>query len=249
MKADLHALVVEDDRAIRKLLHRQLAALGFCVHLARDGKEGYSLWVNHSYDLVLTDCSMPQMDGFELASKIRDAGRFPASLVPIIAITGLTTDCESRSAAEINDFISKPIEAAELRRVLGRWLPGSIRDRAEPPGAPPGSTRNRGASELDPPMLDDSAIMRSITRTFIKSMPDYLQALGQACAAGSRSDIAAAAHKLKSAAQLVDGGQVAELCKILERRAHDASSEEITMQSRRIHRAMQVLGNSLKSRD
>lgn len=241
MKAKFHVLVVEDDRAIRKLLHRQLVAMGMSVHLARDGKEGYTLWANHPYDLVLTDCSMPQMDGFELASKIRSAGRFPASLVPIVAITGLSTDCESRSATGINDFISKPVVTDDLHRTIRRWLPGSIPELAET-GAPP-------VSERYPVMLSDSAIMRSITGMFIKSIPDYLEALGQATVAGSPTDIAAAAHKLKSAARLVDGNHVAELCETLERRAHGASSEEISMRSIRIHRAARALGNSLKSRD
>lgn len=240
MKAKFHVLVVEDDRAIRKLLHRQLAALGFYVHLARDGKEGYELWANHPYDLVLTDCSMPHMDGFELASKIRNAGRSSASLVPIVAITGLPTDYESRSATGINDFISKPVVTAELHRSIERWLPGSIPDLAAPVGPP--------ASELCPAMLTDSAIMRSINGTFIKSIPCYLQAFGQPPGLSSATDVAAAAHKLKSAALLVDGKHVAELCESLERRVHGASSEEIMMQSRRIHGAVRALGNSLKSR-
>ncbi len=241
VKAKFHVLVVEDDRGIRKLLHRQLVAMGMSVHLARDGKEGYRLWTNYPYDLVLTDCSMPQMDGFELASKIRSAGRFPASLVPIVAITGLATDCASRSATGINDFISKPVVTDELHRTIRRWLPGSTPELAEA-GAPP-------VSERYPVMLSDTAIMRSITGTFIKSIPDYLRAIGQASVAGSPSDVAAAAHKLKSAARLVDGNHVAELCETLEKRAHAATSEEIALQSRRIHGAVRALGDSLKSRD
>lgn len=251
MTACCCVLVVEDDRAIRKLLHRQLTNLGFSVHLARDGSEGYSLWASNPYDLVLTDCSMPKMDGFELASKIRGAGQSRASLVPIIAITGHTADHKSRAASGINDFISKPIAAAELRRVLIRWLPDPMQGLEEldrPLGTTP-ENQSQNVSALRPIALEDSAIMRSISRTFIKTIPDYLQALGRACAAGSRSDIAAAAHKLKSAAHLVGGTEVANLCKILEESAYGAGSEEIMNLSRRIHETVQVLGNSLKSID
>ncbi len=241
MKAKFHVLVVEDDRAIRKLLHRQLATLGISADLARDGKEGYKQWSNHHYDLVLTDCNMPQMDGFELALKIRNAGRSPASLVPIVAITGRTTDCDGRSATGINDFIRKPVVTAELHRSIGRWLPGSIPDLAGPVRPP--------APEPCPATLTDSAIMRSINGTFIKSIPEYLHAFGQPSGLSSATEVAAAAHKLKSAARLVDGNHVAELCDTLERQIHGASTEEIMMQSRRIRGAVRALGNSLKSRE
>lgn len=241
MKAKFHVLVVEDDRAIRKLLHQQLATLGISADLARDGKEGYKLWAIHHYDLVLTDCRMPQMDGFELASKIRNAGRSPGRHVPIVAITGLTKDCDGHSATGINDFICKPVVIAELRRTIGRWLPGSLPDSAEPV-APP-------VSAPCPATHTDSAIMRSINVTFLKSIPEYLDVFGRTTGLSSATEVAAAAHKLKSAARLVDGNHVAELCEILERRVHGASSEEITMQSRRIRGAVRALGNSLKSRD
>lgn len=223
-------LVVEDDPVIRKLLHRQLRGQGFSVDVARDGKAAYSLWAGRPYDLILTDFSMPDMNGFELAAKIRGAGRIPASQVPIIAITGHTPDEVSRcSAAGIDDVVSKPVARAELRRVLERWLPDSVSLR------PPAEIR------------EDPAILRSITNMFVKRIPGYMQALDLAFASGSRADIAAAAHKLKSAAQLVGGSEVARFCTSLEERSGEADGSEITRLQQRIREALERLKRSLKS--
>ncbi|MEX2494568.1 MAG: response regulator [Woeseia sp.] len=250
MRATYRVLVVEDDRATRKLLHRLLTSLDLDVDLARDGNEGYSLWASNPYDLLLTGCSMPGMDDFELASRIRGVGKRKANRVPIIVVTG--SDYGSRClASPINDFIRKPIADGELRRVLRRWLPGLMQglEQSDQPSRTTGENRSGSvsASRTAPVLLEDSAIMKSIVKTFVKSMPDYRQALEQACAAGSRQDIAAAAHKLKSAAGFVGGTEVADLCGILEETAHDADCEEITRLGRRIDETVQALGNSLKS--
>jgi CheY-like chemotaxis protein/HPt (histidine-containing phosphotransfer) domain-containing protein len=248
MNPTWHVLIVEDDHPMRKLLSRQLARLGFQVDLACDGNEGLSLWQREDYDLVLTDFSMPGMDGFEFASKIRTSGRRTARSVPIIAITGYTEDVGSRcSAAGITDCIKKPFSAVDLRRLLDRWLPDSKGHRRDCAEALPGPTSSGfdDAPGAAPGLAEHSAIMRSVTKTFIETIPEYLQALHRASVAGSRPEIVAAAHKLKSAARLVGGDEVAELCEAVEGAGPDMEIAEILRLAEPIPDALRALEHSL----
>ncbi|MDE3032987.1 MAG: response regulator, partial [Acidobacteriota bacterium] len=83
-----------------------------------------------SYDLVLMDCQMPEMDGFEASRRIRDRER-GSRRIPIVAMTAnaMVGDRERCLESGMDDYIPKPVRMEDLRRALGRWLPaGSIPD-------------------------------------------------------------------------------------------------------------------------
>lgn len=218
MNPTCHVLIVEDDPSIRRLLHRQLASLGCSVDLACDGREALSLWERNDYDLVVTDVSMPGMDGLELASRIRGSGLRTAQAIPIIAITGHAADRDRCAAAGVTDCIGKPFSKLDLQHVLDRWVPGA-RDSVRRTPLRPQADVATGITAPD--LSDDPEIMRGVLLTFIRTIPEYLQSLNRACAAGDQAAIVAAAHKLKSAARLVGGTEVADLCEAVE----DASQE------------------------
>lgn len=228
MNTICNVLVVEDDGPMRKLLHRQLTALGCEVDIARDGNEGLSLWECNDYDLVLTDFSMPGMDGSELASRIRGSKRGKGRIVPLIAITGKAEDANERlCAVGVTGCISKPFSSVDLRRMLRPWLPGC---------EDPGTTE-----------VADSAIMRQVTRTFADTIPAYVLELRRARAAGTRSGILDLAHKLKSAARLVGGDEVAELCEAIEAAAEGRNVTKLAELADRVPPALSALEKSLRS--
>ncbi len=237
MHSTCRVLVVEDDRPVQKLLHRHLTSWGCQVDLAGDGNEGLMLWERNEYDLVLTDLNMPGLDGSELASRIRRSGRSNAQHVPLIAMTGGAEDARSRFATTgINDCMTKPFSTADLQRVLGPWLPGS--------GGPPGSKDGGTPGTVHD---SDSAIMRHIAGIFITTIPDYLRDLDRACAEDSQSGIRDAAHKLKSAARLVGGNEVATLCEALEGAARHAEMAKLIELAKRIPAAVKALEQSLEA--
>jgi PAS domain S-box-containing protein len=118
-----HILLAEDNLVNQKVACRILEKLGFRVDVAPDGQAAFNAWQSGRYDLILMDCQMPVMDGYETTRKIRDheAG---AKHIPIIALTahamkGADNECR---AAGMDDYLSKPIDREQLRQALGRWL-------------------------------------------------------------------------------------------------------------------------------
>jgi PAS domain S-box-containing protein len=116
-------LVAEDNPTNRLVVERQLALLGHACEIAEDGVEALAMWRRGRHVLLLSDCHMPNLDGYDLARKIREE-EGPTSRVPIIALTAnaLAGEAERCFEAGMDDYMAKPVTLAELRRVLGRWL-------------------------------------------------------------------------------------------------------------------------------
>ena len=119
-------LIVEDNAINQIVAQTILAELGINSDIAGNGVEALQALESLPYDLVLMDCLMPVMDGFEASRRIRDAdSKVLNRSIPIIAMTASTMeqDREKCLAAGMNDFLSKPVEVDKLQQALLRWLP------------------------------------------------------------------------------------------------------------------------------
>ena len=117
------ALLVEDNLINQKVGASLLRRLGLKVELASTGEQALRM-MERRYDIILMDCQMPIMDGFEATRRIR-ADHSEAASTPVVAMTAhaIEGDRERCLAAGMDDYVSKPVELSELRRVLARWLP------------------------------------------------------------------------------------------------------------------------------
>ena len=120
-----HVLLVEDNFVNQRVAVYMLAKLKFKVDVAKHGREALEKLAKTRYDLVLMDCQMPEMDGFEATRAIRD----PASHVldhdiPVIAMTAnaFPEDRARALAAGMNDFLAKPVDRSTLSGMLGKWM-------------------------------------------------------------------------------------------------------------------------------
>ena len=113
-------LVVEDNPTNLKLISSQISTLGYKADLASNGKEALELAATGNYALVLTDCNMPVMDGYELTAELRKNN----SLVPIIALTADAFPERERECltAGMNGRIIKPVSLQQLDSMLETWL-------------------------------------------------------------------------------------------------------------------------------
>lgn len=121
-------LLVEDNLMNQQVITEQLNLLGYGVDVAEDGEQGFTMWQNNVYPLVLTDLHMPKVSGYDLAAKIRQAGPHRKDMLEqsvIIAITAnaLKGERDKCIAQGMNDYITKPVELNVLEEILNKWQP------------------------------------------------------------------------------------------------------------------------------
>ena len=119
-------LLAEDNVVNQKVASRVLEKEGFVVDVAEDGRQAVDAWRRGTYDLILMDCQMPQLDGYEATREIRREERETgaASPIPIIALTahamkGAADDCRR---AGMDDYLTKPLDREQLKRCLKQHL-------------------------------------------------------------------------------------------------------------------------------
>ena len=117
-------LLAEDNPTTQRLIQIILETMGYDVTLVDNGRVAIERLSAEPFDMVLMDCQMPGMDGYEATKQLRDAG----CQLPIIALTAHARqeDAELCRAAGMDDYLSKPFKQQHLIDMLGKWLPGSI---------------------------------------------------------------------------------------------------------------------------
>jgi CheY-like chemotaxis protein len=129
-QASYRILVAEDNVVNQKLMLKVLAKMGHAADVVTDGRQAVEAALRNKYDVILMDCQMPELDGYEAAAEIRrkePAGRH----VSIVALTAnaMKGDSERCLAAGMDDYLPKPVDLALLKQTLLRWAETSMRAR------------------------------------------------------------------------------------------------------------------------
>jgi CheY-like chemotaxis protein/HPt (histidine-containing phosphotransfer) domain-containing protein len=207
--------------------------MGFLVHLGyradvvSDGHSALRALRETAYTLVLTDCEMPEMDGYQLTRLIRDpTSQVLNPAIPIIAVTAhsLFGAREKCLAAGMNDYLAKPMRLELLAEVLARWMdsPGlpaaatTFSETAPQPEKPPDESLF-DADDLVERMMGNEDLARRIARSFVDSMPGQLAALADAIGRSDPRGTMLAAHTIKGAAANAGGVSLQKLAGKLEK--------------------------------
>ena len=211
-------LVVEDNEVNQLVARATVTKFGFAVDVVADGAEAVAATARRQYAAVLMDCHMPVMDGFEATRVIRTRdGKH--SRLPIIAMTAgaLDGDRERCLAAGMDDYLSKPVDAAELEAALARWVPEQAPQLlAVTGGRPPSVDPDRLAMLRDLGPEDGMGLLPAAAEAFRKDLPARLAVLRESVSNGGGPALAQAAHALKGAAANIGATAVASLCGELE---------------------------------
>ncbi|HXI35368.1 MAG TPA: response regulator [Burkholderiales bacterium] len=121
-------LVVEDNLINQQVALGMLEARGHKVAVAGNGREAVEAHAQGAFDLILMDCDMPEMDGYEATREIRSRERASGEHVPIVALTAnaMAQDREACLAAGMDDHLGKPFSSATLQSMLERWMPEKV---------------------------------------------------------------------------------------------------------------------------
>ena len=139
-------LIAEDSQINQIVAARALERCGCRVDVVADGAGALAALESRRYDLVLMDCQMPDVDGYEATTELRrregDAGR-----TPVIAMTAQAMDGDRRRclAAGMDDYISKPMRSRELMELLTRWIPADAPAVADGSGGRESATASAAA--------------------------------------------------------------------------------------------------------
>ncbi|TWA60524.1 signal transduction histidine kinase [Azospirillum baldaniorum] len=219
-------LVAEDHPTNRQVIQRQLALLGHTVDMAEDGVQALALWRDGDYALLLTDCQMPEMDGFELTRLIRaeEAAKGRPRL-PIIAVTAnaMAGEAQRCLSAGMDDAVSKPVEIGQLRRLLDRHLPSPPGPESVPALTAPVTAPDSGP---DAPPIDvgvlatlfdgDMEFVGQLLQEFIVSNSASRDRLVAAHAAEDWDSVRQAAHKLAGSSRTVGARDLAAASDAIE---------------------------------
>ena len=228
-------LLVEDVEFNQLVAKTMLGQLGLSVDLATNGEEALVSWSQSEYDLILMDCQMPVMDGFQATRAIREQEvERHRDRLPIIALTAnaMSDDREKCEAAGMDDFLAKPIEEHVLIELLRRWLSPETVGR-KPSSESPVSQHPTSEAVIDTSKLDvmrDSMGEEAFTLlvpTFLASMKNMLEGLVAAAETGDQGEIQRFAHSMKSASAQVGAMGLSEQARVLEEQAKNGTIDDL----------------------
>jgi signal transduction histidine kinase/chemotaxis response regulator CheB len=240
-------LVVEDHRVNQEVAASMLESLGCQAEVVEHGQAALDALAAARFDLVLMDCQMPVMDGFEATRRLRERERQAgAACLPVVALTAnaLRGDRELCLAAGMTDYLAKPFTRAQLGEVVRRWVGAPAATTAlESSPHRPAPTTERAEPRLDGQALDAiRALQRPgapdlvarVTTLYLESAPRLSAAIQDAAARADPAAIRAAAHGLKSASANVGALRLAALCRELEESARAGALEAVDARAQAI---------------
>jgi signal transduction histidine kinase/CheY-like chemotaxis protein/HPt (histidine-containing phosphotransfer) domain-containing protein len=207
-------LIAEDNFVNRMYVERLLTRGGYEVDAAVDGRQVLTLLSQRDYDLVLMDCQMPELDGYDTTREIRRREAATGGRrIPIVAMTAAATD-EIRHKcldAGMDDYLSKPLGDGELQQSLERRL-------ATPSASPASGVLDQDRLAHLRAMFDDEEPGTVLVRLSNEVTADLARAATMA-AAGDSVGLARAAHSIRGSAQMIGAAQLAGAAMELEHNA------------------------------
>jgi CheY-like chemotaxis protein/HPt (histidine-containing phosphotransfer) domain-containing protein len=238
-----HALVVEDNEFNQKLIAHALSGIGCKVDSVSTGMDALGKIGGCDYDVVLMDCHMPGLDGFETTRQIRrlERGR---ERVPIIAVTagGVPEMRRTCLAAGMDDYVAKPFSLATLRARVAYWVARGrdIKSQLEAPPTVPVPS-HEAAIHLDLSRLEEltleagsAAIAVELTQIFLEDVVRRIRTFSEAAATHDQPACLFIAHALKGACGNFGATGMARLAEEAERRGKARAFDEVASLARRL---------------
>jgi CheY-like chemotaxis protein/HPt (histidine-containing phosphotransfer) domain-containing protein len=229
-KAEFNAsvLVAEDDIVNQDVTQLILEVLGCRAALARNGIEAVEMAQKEQYDLILMDCQMPEMDGYEATRLIREQEKNAVSgnghHVTVVALTGGSTEVSLENCKKfgMDDYLGKPFNVEQLRALLLKWLPDEQKKETS-------VERNNSVAAkvctLDEKQLNTIRslqregapdILEKVVDHYFSEAPGFIRKLREAVLADEAGVIRSIAHSFKSSSANLGALRLADYCREME---------------------------------
>lgn len=224
-------LAVDDHPTNRDLLARQIRLLGLRAETAENGQVALSMWRDGGYALVITDCHMPEMDGYELAEEMRlieAAESRPRTPVVAWTANALAEESLRCKTAGMDELLVKPADLSQLRTVLAKLLPA----------AAPGAPVDRSVLDM---IVADVAAQAQVLRDFRTHIDADHARLLELLGRDDPAEVQRAAHRMVGSCRMVGATPLANACAAIERAARDSDMAEARVKSAELDDAISGL--------
>jgi CheY-like chemotaxis protein/HPt (histidine-containing phosphotransfer) domain-containing protein len=215
----LMILLADDNVVNQKVALAQLKKLGLKAVVVPNGRAAVEEVIRRNYALVLMDCQMPELDGFEATAAIRRAELSTGRHIPIIGLTAHAMEGDREKCIEsgMDDYLSKPTSLQKLSKALRKWILGEAGNNLVPvPIEEADYTR----------ILDDDVILE-LTPIFIDDTANCLKMLSDAVAKKDVEEIKSVVHQLKGSCAGVGATKMASICRQIEMMLKEDQSAEV----------------------
>ncbi|TFH92598.1 response regulator [Vibrio ouci] len=220
-------LVVDDQATNRDVVQRQLSHLGYQCEMAIHGQEALQMWRTGKFDLILTDCHMPVMDGYELTKQVRKIEQQDKSKghMPIIAITAnaMLESSEQCMTSGMDDYLTKPVELATLNRSIEKWMklsPSAVQATTPPPSPQPETASPICMNSLEKILgTSDRAIVAPLLEGYWESLTEDISLAEEALIQRNEANLQQIAHAAKGAARSAGAEDIATIFESIQNTA------------------------------
>lgn len=220
MSKPIHILVADDNEVNQRVILGMLEHAGYSVDLAGDGREAIERLSESSYDLLILDCMMPVMDGFETTRAIRDSdGSSFDPDIPILAVTALATSDDRDRCREcgMDDYIAKPVIVtnlyARINRILEKKQQAGHSKTLAKQSTSVAASRGKPGNEKS---VDLVQVVRSMSTMIIRDAESWIIALSQLQAGRDWIQLSGLAHKIRGTADVLNESRLSLLARNLE---------------------------------
>ena len=262
-RGSLSILLVEDNSINQQVACGMLKNLGLRADTAENGREALEALQKAPYDLILMDCLMPEMDGYETTRIIR-AGEYKEidPRIPIIAMTAnaMKGDRDKCIGAGMNDYVAKPIRPKHLAAAIEKWapkhpaksvgsrLPGDV--LSSPKEEPARRDGGDDDNELEPVfdqdkfmerLMHNTSLAQTIAARFLVDIPKQIAALEESIRENNSDFVTRHAHTIKGAAANMGADRLSELASRIERQEKGGDISSLSETLPELHRQFESL--------
>ena len=197
--ANTRILIAEDNLVNQKVSKRQVEKLGYRADLVANGLEALDALANFPYDMVLMDCQMPEMDGYEAVAEIRRReGSTKHTVIIALTANAMEGEMEKCLAAGMDDYLTKPVNVKDLQNILERWR-SALETRRETTPSHSGSFDQSSTAPVDLSRLrdaagDDDELLRELIEIYLQQTSENLEKLKAADGSGATDEAKRLAH-------------------------------------------------------